>query len=262
MFKFNDMRIKIVATTSIVLFSCIACFTGVYAWFQLKFDVNGAADEFEINDTNDVIVDNKYQIYGFDFEHNIGSLCDDMVLHGYDCFIEEKNIYNKKYLKLNLSFPNDVIEGSFLKITIDAPINNFRDEIEKDKIGKHISNVVQFRYFDNSNHEIDTTASADKIYEACQKTFADIVSYDCFVVDKNLGKKEIIINQDINLPAIKKGEGYKKELIFEIDYNLELIEFFRENYNISKDIGSFKALYEIQFDSDVKEISFDIVRPK
>lgn len=124
----NNTKLKIVAATSIAIFSLAVCFTGVFAWFESKVVSEENADKFNIIAMNDVTISDEYKIYEYDFDKSQGVLTTDMELHGYDCFIEKNNALNRKYVFIDIAFPNGIPSPTYLNIDIEATLTNFFDK--------------------------------------------------------------------------------------------------------------------------------------
>lgn len=250
-------RLTILASSSIALFSLIACITGVFAWFYSKKAEQVNGNHIEIRHGEDVVLDG-YTIYEYDFDNDYPVVTDKFPLHGYDCFIETKNEFNKKYVVVDFSYPHGIAETKPLKIGLEAPTNNYF-ESDKIKVQKQISNLIQFKFLDNTDGSIVMKErTPTQIYEDCREAFFDVNEYDLFV-DSTIyvegeENKSNILNDSIILT--QSSVACTGQIIIEYTYNYALIETYKNRSGVDYDITFFKSTTVVNFAGDITSISF------
>jgi len=246
-------RLTILASSSIALFSLIACITGVFAWFYSKKAEQVNGNHIEIRHGEDVVLDG-YTIYEYDFDNDYPVVTDKFPLHGYDCFVETKNEFNKKYVVVDFSYPHGIAETKPLKIGLEAPTNNYF-ESDHVKVQKQISNLIQFKFLDNTDGSISIEGrTPTQIYEDCREAFSDVADYGVFVDNTVTGAKSNISDESITLT--KTSSACTGQIIIEYTYNYALIETYKNRSGVDYDITFFKSTTVVNFAGDITSISF------
>lgn len=252
----SNKTIRIAAISLIAAFSLISCFTGVYAWFNANTDRESSAENIKVVNSTEMTLDN-HDIYEYDFEKDYPAKTDSLVLHGYDCFVESQNEYNKKYVVVNFTFPFGIPANKHMKIDINAPTDNYFDTDEV-KVTKNVSNLIQFKFFNNSSNTIPITGKTDKeIYDACRAQFKTISDYDNFVTDTVKGTKSNISNTSLALAT--SSTSCNVQIIIEYTYDEYLIEVYKNRSGVDYDITFFKEKTVVKFAADISLIAFGII---
>ena len=250
--------------------------TATIAWFNTNRKVE--ADGIVIKARNEQNVDIiATHIYTWDYEHDVPIETDDLNLSPFDCFISNRNVYARKFLKLTLQYPNGVPANSYLSIQVDCygNLTYVSEEDGETYVDTKISNLIQFKYYDNIHRGIDET-SIDTIYSSCSDIFDGKVEegetdYTVDTLSKfvNLsgsgenitGAKptKTIENHTISLVQASGVSSYTTDLYIEYRYNDNLIDYYIRHAEESLDLNLFEANgTEIAFTPDISRIILDI----
>jgi len=244
---------------AITIFSLAVCCSGVYAWFLSSLNKETSFENLNVSFSGNVEIKGDYRIFEYDFDNDTPKESETLKLHGYDCFIEYKNSYNKKYVVVDLAFPNGIEDNSALQIKMVAPTNNYMDGT---KVAPYISNMVQFKYLDNKNSVVPITGrTASQIYNDCVSTFEDISYYDTFVTSSSSALKHVIDNtSSIPLPKTSSESvmAYTTQLIIEYTYNQDLIDYYKMKSGVNYDVTFFESGVTVNFSADIESIFFDV----
>lgn len=266
---FQNKIVRTLALCSIVGFNLISLCMLTFAWFISKTKEQTRASEISISAICDVeIVGNNVEIYGFDIENDVPILCDTYVLNPYDSFIPTRNAHNRKFLKMKISYPNYIPADNFLKITITCASDKYTGN--DGFVLRDISNLVQFKYYDNKNQTIRTEKVMDAdgetvlfeptpttIYNDCVEVFDEIDELDTFVSNATTSTKSAVIVNDSAIPLTQNmDKSYSTELFIEYNYNDALAEYFKDNCGTDFDISVFSGQNSIKFNPDILTIEF------
>ena len=126
-----------------------------------------------------------------------------------------------------------------------------------------MSNLIQFKYYDNINNGIDETSVAT-IYSTCVTTFDNINTLSKFVTVTGTGENAVgskptksIEDHSIPLAAAANASVYTTELFIEYTYNTDLIAYYQDNAEVVFDLNVFTGATEIEFNPDISRIIID-----
>ena len=254
----------IVASVSFIGINISTLFTATIAWFSTNRKVSAAGMIISARNEDNVGVTSKH-IYKYDTENKHAIETSDYTLNAYDCFITLNNENARNFIRLSLYYPNGVPENTRLYVQVDCEGRLFRTVENKTYVDTNISNLVQFKYFDNKNGDIDTS-TVDDIYNDCVTVFDSINTYSKFVTlttsgDDVIGSKpanSIYDNSIILAPT--NGVPYQTELFIEYRYNEDLITYYQNNAKEKLDTQVISsAVNLISFTSDIKKITIDTI---
>ena len=237
-------------------------FGGTYAWMCMNKSVEATGMQIKAGNPNNVEIIEKH-IYAWDYQTDTPIETTDLNLEPYDCFITTRNDDARKFLRLKLKYPNGIPENTSLSISVECTGNLFKKLNNVDYVDTNISNLIQFKYYDNKLNSIDTT-SVDSIYHNCKSIFNDMDTLSTFVEISNSGEQKsaskdsyTIVSNDITLEATEASE-FTTELFIEYTYNEELLEYYQDNSGVEFDLSVFTGSTEISFEPDVTKISIDL----
>ena len=248
--------------------------TATIAWFNTNRKVE--ADGIVIKPRNEQNVDILAKhIYAWDYEHDVPIETTDLNLSPFDCFITTRNVYARKFLKLTLQYPNGVPANSYLSIQVDCygNLTYVSEEDGETYVDTKISNLIQFKYYDNINGGIDET-SIDTIYSSCSDIFDGNVeegqpdltanTLSKFVNLSGSGENitgakptKSIENHSIPLAQSSGVTAYTTDLYIEYRYNDDLINYYQSHAEASFDLSVFTGSTTIPFTADISRIILD-----
>ena len=130
------------------------------------------------------------KIYTWDYQLDEPIETDDLNLEPYDCFITTRNVHARKFVKLVLQYPNGVPANTNLSISVDCSGNLTYVKNNETYVATEMSNLIQFKYYDNINNGIDETSVAT-IYSTCVTTFDNINTLSKFVTVTGTGENAV-----------------------------------------------------------------------
>ena len=254
----------IVAGISFVGINLSTLLTATIAWFNTNRTVEASGMIITARNEQNVDVIAKH-IYTWDYEHDEPVETTDLNLEPYDCFITTRNVYARKFLKLTLQYPNGVPANSYLSLQVDCT-GNLTYVSEQDGetyVDTKISNLIQFKYYDNINGGIRETDVAT-IYNDCVSVFEGINTYSKFVNLSTLnndvtGNKptKSIEDHSIPLAPATSVSDYTTDLYIEYTYNTDLIAYYQANAEATFDLTVFTGSQQIAFYPDISRITID-----
>jgi len=266
---FGNKKTKIICAIAMTAFSACATGVGVYAWFETSTLKQNKSTELAVRDCHNVtVVENSYTVYYYDKnqEKGVSSKDGNLTLNAFDTLIGD-NEYNKKYINLKLTYPNGIKEATKLEISFTCTGNLWEEENANPMFeAKNISNLIGFKFYDNTNGAIPnkgTTIDADAVYSACLSTFDDITNNTTFVeLTDNSGvitanKEKIVIDTSISVPATSPKK-YTTDLFIELNYDEDLIGFFKLHVDENFDLDIFKDNFSLDCSPDITELKFDL----
>ena len=236
--------------------------TASIAWFNTNRQVSGDGMIVKARNEQNVDILAKH-IYTWDYDHDEPIETDELDLSPFDCFITTRNVYARKFLKLTLQYPNGVPANSYLSIQVDCSGELTYIKNGETYVATEISNLIQFKYFDNINGTIRET-DVNTIYNDCRSTFDGINTLSKFVVltgsgDNITGSKptKSLESHTIPLAPASSVSSYTTDLYIEYTYNTDLIDYYQKNAEASFDLSVFTGSTEILFRSDISRIIID-----
>lgn len=216
------------------------------------------------NELNIAIEHQDYEVYGYDLETDEPVvLSNDLTLGEYNIFMPFRNSYNRRIIRMTLIYPKGVTSTSKISIKINCLSNLFDTN---GYVDTKISNLIQFKFFDNYNkqiHEIDDSHTIFDVYQECCTIFDGINDFYTFVdttaSEKTENNKDKEFEVNLNLPEEASGSNYKTDFFIEYNYNDQLVDYYKNNSNVDFDIDFFKEGNAVPFDQDVQRIEFDLV---
>lgn len=255
---------RIVLTAAIITLgvNLTTIFAGTWAWFNANNRVSASGMTIKAKNSENVEITEKH-IYSWDYDTDEPIETNDLNLEPYDCFITSRNVYARKFLRLKLRYPNGVPESTNLLIEVECTGDLYKTVQEAQYVDTNISNLIQFKYFDNKNHDINTTDVAT-IYSDCREVFESMDISSKFVEVSGSGSQKTarkdnysITNDDIILNS-NGLENYETELFIEYTYNEALLEYYQDNAEIEFDLNVFTGATTVEFSPDVTRITIDI----
>lgn len=251
----------IVAGISFVGINLSTLLTATVAWFNANRTVSASGMVVSSRNEQNVDILAKH-IYTWDYQHDEPIETTDMNLEPYDCFITTRNVYARKFLKLTLQYPNGVPANTYLSLTVDCRGPLF-DVNNPEYVDTNISNLIQFKFYDNIAGGIDETSVAT-IYNSCKTVFNGISNMSKFVIltnngDDVTGSKPTNSIEDHSIPLAQSSNvgAYTTDLYIEYTYNTDLIAYYQANAEATFDLTVFTGSQEITFSSDIWRIIID-----
>ena len=261
----NKKKKIIVAGISLIGINISTLLTATFAWFNTNRKVSGDGMVIKARNEQNVDIISKH-IYTWDYVHDEPVETTDLNLEPYDCFITTRNEYARKFLKLTLQYPNGVPANSYLSIQVDCfgslSYTKTDNGVTKTYVDTQISNLIQFKYFDNKNGEIRET-DVTTIYNDCKAKFDSINTLSKFVSLSGSGenitasKINSVESHYIPLAQSSSVSSYTTELFIEYTYNTDLLAYYQSHAEASFDLTVFTGSQEITFDADISRIIID-----
>ena len=252
----------IVAGISFVGINLSTLLTATVAWFNTNRTVSSTGIVIRARNEQNVNVIAKH-IYTWDYQHDEPIETDDLNLEPYDCFITTRNVYARKFLKLTLQYPNGVPANTYLSLTVDCTGDLTYTKNNSTYVDTQISNLIQFKYYDNITGVIDETSVAT-IYNSCKTVFNRINAMSKFVNlttsgDDVIGDKPNKSIEDHSIPLAPASDisVYTTDLYIEYTYNTDLIAYYQANAEATFDLTVFTGSQEITFEPDISRIIID-----
>lgn len=225
-------------------------------------DVQATGMQIKVGNPHNVEIVEKH-IYAWDYETDQAIETEDLNLEPYDCFITTRNDDARKFLRLKLKYPNGIPENTSLSISVECTGDLYTKLNNIDYVDTNISNLIQFKYFDNKEGDIQTT-SVGTIYANCKSVFKNMTTLSTFVdvsssgdgIDASKDSFKIVSNEIVLDPTDDKD--FTTELFIEYTYNEDLLAYYQDNSGVEFDLSVFTGSTEISFEPDVTKISIDL----
>lgn len=165
---------KVILTAAVITLgvNLTTIFAGTWAWFNTNKHVTASGMTIKAKNSENVEITERH-IYSWDYEADEPIETTDLNLEPYDCFITSRNVYARKFLRLKLRYPNGVPDNTNLLIEVECTGSLYKTVQGNQYVDTNISNLVQFKYFDNKNNDINTTDVAT-IYSDCRNVFENM----------------------------------------------------------------------------------------
>ncbi len=264
--KTNINLMKIIAATSVCIFSLFSVFAGTSAWFLSNQNYDGSGNQFTINGQDPLTVTT--ELYRYDQERKVGieDTSGSLALNPYDTFLVSRNAFNSLYLKLNLVFlmPTDANHCVRLKATCSS---GYLDN--ESHVLKASSNIIYFSsLLVSSTNESGTTtthvdgvdfSTADRAYNTSKAAFGDGATKYTFVNGNPLAKSAMSIALNANTGIVLPANTVNATILLKYDYSTALVENFIENSGESSWGSGVLTDEVITFSADISslEIQYD-----
>lgn len=253
----NKKNLKIIAATSMAIFSLFACFYASFAWFMANNQVNNPTDGFDIGTDNSQIT--TISCYAIQYDGVYGASATKLVsgqphninMSEYDYILRDKNVNTPLFLRIEMAGFDKTKD---LQITI--PATGAYKTGNNTYIDNNLSNVVcaKFSYGllvdgdvvkDNYNltgNAEDDAAAASAIYTGMRDRVASIQGTP-FVVDSQTKNNSLtltlnhadVYNSNFIMTTTLDDKTVEKVVIYiEFDYyvtnSVNLVEDYIKSY--------------------------------
>jgi len=251
-----------------VIFSLLTLFTGVGAWFMTVTVVEQQSNSFSVTKTQLIAFEgDTYDIYCCDLATDNPIMIEDgdLALGNYNIYLPNRNSFCRRIIHFKLLFPSGVERASTVTLSSFCTA----DYSASNSIIPSISNMIEFKYFVNSNDNLIANKTVKEAYSTLHDAFDNISTKYLFaertvVAGENEGDPSTIsVNKTKTLVlniadmVANPSPTQKMDLYFQYDYNEELIG----DYINEKKGGDphFFDNTDITFTPDITEIKFDLV---
>lgn len=244
-----------------------------FAWFYKYTTVTGKNMKLKtvVLDTNINLDLENFLIYGKDDKNTAAFVTKDLSLRTYDLLAgssseEDSNIFNKRFYRIHIDYPNRDINKKTLSIKLTLRKDNngaimplYKKTTSETNIATYISNVVQFKVLDNNTDNPiatlnDEMSNIETIYSQCVEALKD-------------KETKVFVNNDVKSEFIEfsltLNDGEEStDLIIEADYNKILMEKFFNSYKTAEQEGKEYIIANPDevgtFEKDIEAIYFDL----
>lgn len=253
-------------------FVCLSFLT--FAWFTANQKVDNGMNN--ITAISDDPIDVSFELYEYDEDNLTGRIAVDstttdeseneitlsrFALPQYDTFITERNTYNNKIMRIEVTSKGEVDSSTKFALDIECT-GSFTENVSgEEKVTRNMSNIIAFKYF--LRHELSDSSllnetTAGNIYDSSYSIFSGITtSYSYVSVEDNVGTK--VSNNKISLPALdidENDENHVTVLYLEYFYDENLVDYYFENSNDQKPTADNLESTTINFACDIKNFTF------
>lgn len=237
-------------------------FAGTWAWFNANKAVTATEMVVRAKDPNNVQIVSK-RIYGWNYTTDTPEETNSFKLEPFDCFITSRNQYARKFVRLGLRYPNGISANTSLSIAVECTGNLYYTKNSTEYVDTKISNLIQFKYFDNKNGDIHTT-DVDTIFTESTELFKTIPTSSTFVTVSGTKPNQTaskpnntIVNTDVELDSTS-DLSFETELFIEYTYNDTLLNYYQDNAEVDFDLSVFTGATTVDFDADITQLSLDL----
>ena len=270
----KSSKTKIIST--VLTLSCTAVLLGFaatsVAWYSTNSEVNSSGMKVKCYlDETVGILNNSFDIYGYDIDEDEPTKMTDLSLGDYDAFIAKNNNYAKRFVRAKLYYPNTIKSGQKLEIKVECDANHLFKTVEANNfIDKYISNLIEFNFLDNFDRsipeEMSDGSNISTIYNQCTSEFDALGDTGISFVHKDKAPvseendKDLVITKTVDLPSSAIGvAGFTTDFFIEYYYSDILVNYYRNNCEDSYDLDVFEGSNIINFEKDIVSISFSLV---
>lgn len=251
---------------------CLSFLT--FAWFTAKQRADNGMNN--ITAVSDDPIDIDFEIYEYDEDNLTGRVAVDsttvdeesneisvsrFALPQYDTFIPERNTYNNKIMRIEVTSKGEVDSTSKFSLDIKCTGSFTQNIAGEDKVTRNMSNIIGFKYFlrhELADQSVLNESSAGSIYDDAYAQFSSITtSYSYVTVVNNVGSK--VSDNKIALPLMDIDENdaeHKTVLYLEYFYNEDLVDYYFEHSTDSKPTADNLESTSISFACDISNLTF------
>ena len=251
----------IVASLGIIGMNLGTVLTATVAWFSANERVTGQGMEI-VASTNETVQVVDKAIYMKDYDTDTYIQTDNLDLAPYDCFIQARNTDARKFVRLTLRYPNGIPANTKLLLGLECTGSLWKTIGGQEYVAENISNLIQFKVFDNINGDVDDT-NIQTIYDGCKAKFESMDNVATFVTLSGSGEsetasKESSYIEDASIQLTPTSDAdFRTDLFIEYTYNQELLSFYQGHANVNFDLNVFTGSTEIEFTPDVTKLIID-----
>lgn len=265
----NKNMIKIIAATSMVVFSLGACFAGTYAWFNMMTTHNSAFDGFSIVGTSNIEI---LSCYAVRYDGTTGAIAinltdgsQSIAMSEYDSIFTDRNVNTPLFLRMEIAgFESD--KDLAITIPCSGAYKNNDNEIEP-----YLSNVVCAKLMyglkeggsivvDDHTWSGDSVSNSDVIasYRGMHDNAADVEGTPFVVSGVKSSSLSLTLNAgDVFDPDFilsrtnSKGDDVDTVVVFiALDY------YVTNSVNlVSQYIASYTGDHDLIFEGDIQTIA-------
>lgn len=259
-----DKRSKIVvASLGIIAANLATLMTATFAWFSNNKMVK-ATGMAVCAKTDEHIQILEKKAYTWDYDTDTPIETDDLNLEPYDCFITSRNQYARKFLRLSLKYPNGIAANSRLVLAVEftGALTYVDQDDGQEYVATNISNLIQFKYFDNKNNDIDDT-TVSSLYSDCSTIFSSLDNATTIVTLSGTGDEQTAskatgrVEDNTMVIEATSDPNFRTDLFIEYTYNEALIAYYQKHAKDKFDLNVFTGTTEIEFTPDITKLLID-----
>lgn len=263
----GNKNLKIIAATSMTVFSLLTCFMGAYAWFNNAMNQETTSDGFSIEGGSALNIESAYAVR---YDGNYGATATNLfknptiAMSEYDYIFKDRNVNTPLFLRLELS---GFIKTNNLSITI--PCTHGYKVDGTNNIANYLSNVVSAKLLrgltvggvnskDTYNWSGDTVRNNDvkASYDGMLATTHAASSGTPFVVSSEEKNNSITLSMNASTAfaddyIITRDDVDRVVVFIGFDYhvtnNVNLVDDYIDSYN--------GAAHSLSFADDIGTIA-------
>lgn len=265
----KSIKGKIIASsvTLACIGSLIAFGISSFAWFSYSPSVIADGLEIETAVSENVSIDfDTFEVYCKEDEQSSAYISKNLDLGTYNLLLNSDesngNDYTKRFYRFKIDYPHRDEDSKTLSMAFCLKDGSkYKDD---GKVAPYISNVVQFKFFDNYSSTIPTVndgkTNVEEVYNSCVSVFDNISNTSTFVVS-NVKNGNLVVTFDLG--SLQNGQE-STDFIIEADYSSTLLDAFVNSYAEGEKEGYEYIISNHDkvgtFNKDIKEISFDLIK--